>query len=87
MVLEAVFGLGERIVSGEVTPDHYVLDRQGEVKREHLVSGGVLEAAEIVQLADLGRLLETHFGGPQDVEWALAGGEIHLLQSRPVTTL
>ena len=44
-------------------------------------------AAELVRLADLGRLLETHFGGPQDVEWALAGGEIHLLQSRPVTTL
>jgi rifampicin phosphotransferase len=40
-----------------------------------------------VRLADLGRLLETHFGGPQDVEWALADGEIHLLQSRPVTTL
>jgi pyruvate, water dikinase len=87
MVLEAVFGLGEQVVSGEVTPDHYVLDRQGEVKREHLVSGGVLDPAEIVRLADLGRLLETHFGGPQDVEWALAGGEIHLLQSRPVTTL
>jgi pyruvate, water dikinase len=87
MVLEAVFGLGEQVVSGQVTPDHYVLDRQGEVKRQQLVSGGVLDQAEIVRLADLGRLLETHFGGPQDVEWALAGGEIHLLQSRPVTSL
>ena len=27
MVIEAVFGLGESIVSGEVTPDHYVLER------------------------------------------------------------
>jgi pyruvate, water dikinase len=88
MLLEAVFGLGEQVVSGQVTPDHYVLDRQGEVKREQLVSGkGVLDPAEIVRLADLGRLLEEHFGSPQDVEWALAGGEIHLLQSRPVTTL
>ena len=39
MIVEAVFGLGEQVVSGEVTPDHYVLDRQGEVKREHLVIG------------------------------------------------
>ena len=28
MVVEAVFGLGEQVVSGEVTPDHYVVDRE-----------------------------------------------------------
>ena len=27
MVIEAVFGLGEGAVSGEITPDHYVVDR------------------------------------------------------------
>jgi pyruvate, water dikinase len=27
LVVEAVFGLGEGVVSGEITPDHYVLDR------------------------------------------------------------
>jgi pyruvate,water dikinase len=31
--------------------------------------------------------LEEHFGGPQDVEWAIEGGSVYLLQSRPVTTL
>ena len=30
---------------------------------------------------------ERHFGKPQDVEWAMAGGTLFLLQSRPVTTL
>jgi pyruvate,water dikinase len=35
MVIEAVFGLGEGIVSGLLTPDHYVLDRDdGTVVRE-----------------------------------------------------
>jgi pyruvate, water dikinase len=29
MVVEAVFGLGEGVVSGEITPDHYVIDRAG----------------------------------------------------------
>ena len=87
MVVEAVFGLGERVVSGDVTPDHYVLDRAGVCKRERLVNGGVLEADELVTLAGLGRSLEERFGCPQDVEWAIADGELYLLQSRPVTTL
>jgi len=28
---------------------------------------------------------EEHFGGPQDIEWAVTDGQIHVLQSRPVT--
>jgi pyruvate, water dikinase len=36
MVVEAVFGLGEAVVSGQVTPDHYVMRRDGTVKRRHL---------------------------------------------------
>ncbi len=87
MVVEAVFGLGEQVVSGHVTPDHYVVDRRGTVKRERLHHGGVLAGEELERLAALGRTLEERFGGPQDVEWAIAGGEILLLQSRPVTTL
>ena len=87
MVVEAIFGLGEQVVSGHVTPDHYVVDREGEIKRERLVNGGVLTGEELAALADLGRSLEERFGCPQDVEWAIADGELYLLQSRPVTTL
>jgi pyruvate,water dikinase len=87
MVVEAIFGLGEQVVSGEATPDHYVLDRGGVPKRERLANGGVLEPAELARLAELGRTLEERFGGPQDIEWAISGGELYLLQSRPVTTL
>jgi pyruvate,water dikinase len=87
IVVEAVFGLGEQVVSGEVTPDHYVLDRAGTVVREHLVNGGVLTADELRRLAELGGRLQDHFGSPQDIEWAIAGGQLYLLQSRPVTTL
>ena len=36
MVVEAVFGLGEAAVSGHVTPDHFVLSRNGEIKKEHI---------------------------------------------------
>jgi pyruvate,water dikinase len=33
MVVEAVLGLGEAVVSGQVTPDHYVLKRDGRVRK------------------------------------------------------
>ena len=36
MVVEAVFGLGEGVVSGQLTPDHFVLARDGRVKRTKL---------------------------------------------------
>jgi len=87
MIVEAVVGLGEQVVSGLVTPDHYVLDRQGFLTRSHLANGGVLDEDELRELAGLGRALEERFGCPQDIEWAIAGGTLYLLQSRPVTTL
>ena len=37
MMIEAVFGLGEGLVSGMITPDHYVVDRaDGSVVREFI---------------------------------------------------
>jgi phosphoenolpyruvate synthase/pyruvate phosphate dikinase len=47
----------------------------------------VLEPADLARLAELGCVLEEYFGGPQDVEWAIEGDVLYLLQSRPVTTL
>jgi phosphohistidine swiveling domain-containing protein len=34
-----------------------------------------------------GREVAATFGGPQDIEWAWAGGQLYLLQSRPITSL
>lgn len=88
MVVEAAPGLGEQVVSGEVTPDHYVLDQSGTIKRSRIVTEPVLSPAECAQLAALGRQLAGLHGAPQDIEWAFdAGGDLFLLQSRPITTL
>ncbi|HJQ38792.1 MAG TPA: PEP/pyruvate-binding domain-containing protein [Thermoanaerobaculia bacterium] len=46
-----------------------------------------LSQLQIEAVAALAVRCEQHFGSPQDVEWALADGELHLLQSRAVTTL
>ncbi len=85
MLIEAVHGLGEAVVSGEVTPDHYVVDRKGREKKSDTPHGGVLEAEELVRLAELAVNLESHYGMPQDIEWAIYDKDIFLLQSRPVT--
>ena len=85
MLIEAVYGLGEQVVSGEVTPDHYVIDRKGRKKKEDTPHGGVLTDGELVTLANLAIQLEQHYGRPQDIEWAIRANDVFLLQSRPVT--
>jgi pyruvate,water dikinase len=87
MVVEAVRGIGEQVVSGEVTPDQYTLDRKGEVKREKIVADRILTDAELFRLGELGKQLEERHGVAQDIEWAMVGDEVYLLQSRPVTTM
>jgi pyruvate,water dikinase len=46
-----------------------------------------LDAATLGRLADLGRRCVAVFGAEQDVEWAVAGNEVYLLQSRPLTAV
>jgi pyruvate, water dikinase len=89
MVVEAARGLGEAVVSGEVTPDNYTLGRDGVVKKSRVVGAErVLSDADCAALATLGRRLADLHGGPQDIEWAFdADGRLFLLQSRPITTI
>ena len=108
--VEAVFGLGEALVSGLVNADAYQV-RDGEVVAkavatkqlaiQPLPAGGTqvqaidparqgqpaLTDAQIVQLAELGRRIEAHFGRPQDIEWCLVDDGFQIVQSRAITTL
>ncbi len=110
VVIDATFGLGEALVSGQVEPDHYVVDTSGNVIvsktlgskalsiRSSVKSGTVREENDrskdqalcderILKLAALGKQVEALDGIPQDIEWGFADGMIHLLQSRPVTSI
>ena len=47
---------------------------------------GLPDDEQLAALLELARRVEPHFGGHQDVEWAIdAAGELFVLQSRPVT--
>ena len=47
----------------------------------------VLTDDEVTRLAAYGKVAETHYGVPQDVEWGIVGNTIYILQSRPITTI
>ncbi|WP_019228613.1 phosphoenolpyruvate synthase [Sedimentibacter sp. B4] len=42
---------------------------------------------QILQLENIGRMIEEHFAYPQDIEWCLADETFYIVQSRPITTL
>lgn len=50
-------------------------------------AGRLLNRAACRQLAAAGRSVGQLFGAPQDIEWAIAGGRLHILQARPMTAL
>ncbi|MCP4042804.1 MAG: phosphoenolpyruvate synthase [Gammaproteobacteria bacterium] len=46
-----------------------------------------LDDREVREVAALARRAGDHFGAPQDIEWAITGDRIYLLQTRPITTI
>lgn len=90
-LIEIVKGLGESLVSGKVKPTslrvnritgmHRVLqtgtDMIPERQLEHIVEA-VSDA--LWKIADL-------YDKPVDIEWAIEGSTLYLLQARPITTL
>jgi phosphoenolpyruvate synthase/pyruvate phosphate dikinase len=46
-----------------------------------------LSDGQVSELVALGQAIEAHYGSPQDIEWAYAGGRLYILQARAITTL
>ena len=85
VLINAVKGLGDKLVSGEVNPDQWVVSAGSastESDSEHAIS-----EAQAFEVAELCRQVADHFGVPQDIEWAIEDGELFLLQARPITAL
>jgi rifampicin phosphotransferase len=89
IVIDAVLGLGEALVSGEKTPDHYEIDaRNSVVTRDLVAAEPVLTDAQLQQMAKQARHAQTVAGSLLDMEWAIdKSGALHWLQARPITTL
>ncbi len=111
-LIEGSWGLGEAVVSGDVTPDNYQVDKKDndiinvtisdkkvmytndengtsvkvdvpEDKRKERV----LSDDELIELTEMGKRVQAHYGEPMDTEWAFEKDMLFLLQARPITTL
>lgn len=111
VIMEAVWGLGEGIVSGKITPDKYVVTKDLEILdtkvadkkialtrnssgettvvnlKEEKSKQQVLRSGEVIRLATIALKLEEHYKKPQDIEFAIEGDEIYIVQTRPITTM
>lgn len=89
-VIEATTGIGEKLVSGEVTPARWKIhsrskkiisfesdleNKGSEVKEEHLNS-----------LVEIGQKTEKVFGKGLDIEWCIENNIIFLTQMRPISS-
>jgi pyruvate,water dikinase len=83
-VIEAVFGLGDKVVDGLADPD--VIKVSKSDKQIISQSKQILTRTETVKLVTLGIKIEEKYHQPQDIEWAIdKQGKIFILQTRPIT--
>ncbi|MBI2642255.1 MAG: hypothetical protein HYW97_00175 [Candidatus Wildermuthbacteria bacterium] len=89
VVIEAVEGLGDMLVSGKREPRRfYVNPVSKKVVEVEGADKPALSHAQIKELVRRGNELKTLFGKDQDVEWAVDGsGQVFFLQSRDITAL
>lgn len=112
--IDANWGLGETVVAGRVTPDHFIvrsadgspLVTQRRIRRKivatnALLDGGLevthlglnkaesasLNDSQVIEVAAAVQQIATLFGGPQDVEWAIANNTLFILQARPIAAI
>jgi len=114
LIIESSWGMGAAIVDGRVTPDRYIVERDGLRLRERRIADKRFMVASRIEVGSDARLSEvphemrrretlsddqvktvaewslrseTHFGKPQDVEWAISEDRFYMLQSRPITVM
>ncbi|MDI6820241.1 MAG: phosphoenolpyruvate synthase [Candidatus Hodarchaeaceae archaeon] len=116
VIIEANWGLGESVVSGSVTPDRFIVDKNKLEILERQIAAKKIEYVrdpktgktvhseipperrdipcltddEVKKLAELGKLIERHYGRAQDIEFAIDRDEpypqnVYIVQSRAET--
>src|SRR3989338_733601 len=81
ILIESVKGLGEKLVSGKVTPSSYIIDRK-HCKINNSSGNLKMNKLLIEKLAIISLRIEKSYNFPQDIEFATKGDKIFILQSR-----
>ncbi|MBO8157199.1 MAG: hypothetical protein H0Z32_12125 [Bacillaceae bacterium] len=85
VIVNAVKGIGERLVSGEAIPDEWIVTEDQAIAKK--LPEKALNEGQVKKIAALARQIESYYQTPQDIEWAIRKSMIYILQARPITTL
>lgn len=88
-VINAVPGLGEALVSGDVNPEEIVVaaDDGRVLRRTRGDAGRDFPEAALREVWTTSKAIADQLDFPQDLEWAWQSDTLYILQSRPVTTI
>ena len=86
ILIEIVKGLGDKLVSGEVTPSSYFIDKTN-MKIKNEFNSFNINKNIIQKLVKTALKIESIYKTPQDIEFCVKNGKIFILQSRPITAL
>lgn len=84
LVVEAVPGLGDKLVSGEAVPTRIIVDSVNSIK----INGEpLIDQSTLVRIKNDARRIESEWGCPMDMEFAIQDNQLFFLQARPITTV
>lgn len=87
MLIEAVQGLGEQLVSGSTSGIQYRIPVNGTFNAADS-EDGLLETKELARIRDEALIASRFMDRPLDTEWAIDNnGELFWLQARPITSI
>lgn len=84
-VINAASGRGTRVVEGKAAEQYFVNRLDSDIS--HKGTTGSLTDDQIRELSDATFKIESLFGAPQDIEWAIKDGVLYVLQARPITRI
>lgn len=88
VVIEAVRGSSEQLVQGAITPDSYHVRKNFSIaERTMSTDDQILSDEDIIRVAQLALGARRLFNTEVDIEWAITGNALYILQSRPITSL
>jgi phosphoenolpyruvate synthase/pyruvate phosphate dikinase len=110
IVVNASFGLGDLLVSGQITPDEFTIDPSRQMSKltvgskrlmSVLTHRGVIRIPvpqslqvtpslsddQLKEIVSAARACERALGHHVDLEWAVNGNMLFILQARPVTAI
>ena len=76
MCVEIVQGLGDKLVSGEVTPEGYLVNKRTLEIIDTMTATPMTDPFLIKRIAVIGKNIEKHFGCSQDIEFCVAESAI-----------